>query len=118
MEGATPPDYDRKISSPESEWEVENVGVAPDIEVEMTPKVVIAGHDPQLEKAVIVDGEHLATNKTPGKLRGLSEATWRDKQPSLAFAQCSSYTTHNHQTMVERVKGILRTQVWENEEEK
>lgn len=33
-------------------WDVENVGVAPDIEVEMTPKDVIEGHDPQLEKAV------------------------------------------------------------------
>ncbi len=34
------------------EWDVENIGIAPDIEVEMTPKEVIAGHDPQLEKAV------------------------------------------------------------------
>jgi tricorn protease len=33
-------------------WAVENEGVAPDIAVEMTPKDVIAGHDPQLEKAV------------------------------------------------------------------
>lgn len=40
------------IFSPQGEWEVENVGVAPDIEVEMTPKLVIEGHDPQLEKAV------------------------------------------------------------------
>ena len=34
------------------EWEVENEGVAPDIRVEMTPKAVINGHDPQLERAV------------------------------------------------------------------
>lgn len=40
------------IFSPDGEWEVENEGVAPDIEVEMTPKKVIAGHDPQLEKAI------------------------------------------------------------------
>lgn len=33
-------------------WDVENVGVAPDIEVEMIPEQVINGHDPQLEKAV------------------------------------------------------------------
>jgi len=33
---------------------VENVGVPPDIEVEMSPAAVIAGHDPQLEKAVEV----------------------------------------------------------------
>ena len=40
------------IYSPAGAWEVENEGVAPDIEVEMTPKLVIAGHDPQLERAV------------------------------------------------------------------
>ena len=34
------------------EWDVENVGVAPDIEVEMTPKEVSAGRDPQLERSV------------------------------------------------------------------
>ncbi len=33
-------------------WDVENVGVAPDIEVEQTPALVIRGHDPQLERAV------------------------------------------------------------------
>lgn len=40
------------IFSPDGEWEVENEGVSPDVEVEMTPKLVIAGRDPQLEKAV------------------------------------------------------------------
>jgi tricorn protease len=40
------------IFSPDGEWEVENVGVPPDIEIEMVPKQVVAGHDPQLEKAV------------------------------------------------------------------
>jgi tricorn protease len=34
------------------EWEVENHGIAPDIEVMMDPKLVREGHDPQLEKAV------------------------------------------------------------------
>lgn len=33
-------------------WVVENEGVAPDIEVEQSPADVIAGRDPQLEKAV------------------------------------------------------------------
>lgn len=36
----------------DGEWAVENEGVAPDIRVEMTPKEVINGHDPQLERAV------------------------------------------------------------------
>jgi tricorn protease len=33
-------------------WAVENEGVAPDVDVENWPKDVIAGHDPQLERAV------------------------------------------------------------------
>ncbi len=38
----------------EGEWDVENIGVPPDIEVEMTPKLVAEGRDPQLERAVEV----------------------------------------------------------------
>jgi len=38
----------------EDGWVVENVGVPPDIEVEQFPADVIAGHDPQLEKAIEV----------------------------------------------------------------
>lgn len=34
------------------EWEVENIGVAPDIEVEFDPAMWRQGRDPQLEKAV------------------------------------------------------------------
>jgi len=33
-------------------WAVENEGVAPDIDVENWPQEVIAGHDPQLERAI------------------------------------------------------------------
>ena len=40
--------------NPDGEWEVENRGVAPDIEVEYDPKLVREGRDPQLEKAVEV----------------------------------------------------------------
>jgi tricorn protease len=36
----------------DGKWAVENEGVAPDIEVENFPKDVIAGRDPQLERAV------------------------------------------------------------------
>jgi tricorn protease len=36
----------------EGQWDVENKGVAPDIEVEITPKDYAAGHDPQLERGV------------------------------------------------------------------
>ncbi|WP_332914404.1 S41 family peptidase [Algoriphagus boritolerans] len=34
------------------EWAVEGVGISPDIAVEQTPKDVIEGRDPQLERAV------------------------------------------------------------------
>jgi tricorn protease len=40
------------IWSPEDGWIVENEGVPPDVEVEQTPADVIAGRDPQLEKAI------------------------------------------------------------------
>jgi tricorn protease len=44
------------------EWEVENHGIAPDIEIENDPASVAAGHDPQLEKAVQVTLENLKKN--------------------------------------------------------
>jgi tricorn protease len=50
------------IYSPDGEWEVENEGVAPDFEVEQTPELVLAGHDPQLEKAVEVVLQELKTH--------------------------------------------------------
>ncbi len=50
------------------EWEVENIGVAPDIEVEQDPALVRKGRDPQLEKAVEVVMQELQKNPPP-KLR-------------------------------------------------
>jgi tricorn protease len=41
---------------------VENVGVAPDIEVEQTPAEVLMGKDPQLEKAIEAALDELAKN--------------------------------------------------------
>ena len=46
---------------------VENEGVPPDVEVEQTPADVIAGRDPQLEKAIAIALEQLAANP-PKKL--------------------------------------------------
>jgi tricorn protease len=46
----------------EAGFGVENVGVPPDIEVEQTPKDVIAGRDPQLERAIQVVMEELSKN--------------------------------------------------------
>ena len=44
------------------EFEIENIGVPPDVEVEDDPKAVAAGHDPQLEKAVAIVLEELKKN--------------------------------------------------------
>jgi tricorn protease len=47
----------------QGEWDVENEGVPPDIEVEQEPKLVNAGHDPQLEAAVKAALELLKTEE-------------------------------------------------------
>jgi tricorn protease len=44
------------------EWEVENHGIAPDVDVDYDPRLVRQGHDPQLEKAVEVAMDLLAKN--------------------------------------------------------
>ena len=48
--------------TPEEGFGVENVGVPPDVEVEQTPSDVIAGHDPQLEKAIAIVMDELKKN--------------------------------------------------------
>src|SRR5438105_1726273 len=57
------------IYSPTGEWEVENEGVAPDLEVEMTPKLVIEGRDPQLERAIEIVLAELEANPRPAAPR-------------------------------------------------
>jgi tricorn protease len=53
------------VWSPAGEWDAENVGIAPDIEVEHDPELVRKGVDPQLEKAVDVVMAELAKNPVP-----------------------------------------------------
>jgi tricorn protease len=53
----------------EDGWVVENVGVPPDIEVEQTPADVIAGKDPQLEKAIQIVMDELKKNPPPSMKR-------------------------------------------------
>jgi tricorn protease len=48
-----------------SKWEVENIGIAPDIEVEYDPEFVRQGKDPQLDKAVEVILAELQKNPVP-----------------------------------------------------
>jgi tricorn protease len=51
--------------NPQGQWDVENHGVPPDYEVDMEPKPVSEGHDPQLEKAVSLALDELAKNPVP-----------------------------------------------------
>jgi tricorn protease len=53
------------VWSPSGEWDAENVGIAPDIEVEHDPELVRKGQDPQLEKAIEVVMADLAKNPVP-----------------------------------------------------
>jgi tricorn protease len=62
MDGGTITAPNLAIWTPEEGWIVENEGVPPDIEVEQTPADVIAGRDPQLEKAIEVVMAELKKN--------------------------------------------------------
>jgi tricorn protease len=65
MDGGTVTAPNVRIFSPTGEWIAENTGVAPDVEVELDPKTVASGHDPQLERAVAIAMEQLQKNPPP-----------------------------------------------------
>jgi tricorn protease len=65
----------------EGEWDVENVGVAPDIRVEMTPAEVIAGRDPQLEAAVREALRQLEAQPVEFKPEPAPPVRWRMPAP-------------------------------------
>jgi tricorn protease len=73
MAGAPPLMDGGMVSAPSSgiynplsgEWEVENIGIAPDVEIDQDPALVRAGRDPQLEKAVEVVLQQLTKNPLP-----------------------------------------------------
>jgi hypothetical protein len=54
-----------RLTGLKGDWEVENRGITPDIEVEMDQALVRQGHDPQLEKAVEVIVDQLKKNPLP-----------------------------------------------------
>ncbi len=62
MDGGTITAPNLAIWTAQDGWVVENEGVPPDIEVEQTPKDVIAGRDPQLERAIVVAMDELKKN--------------------------------------------------------
>jgi tricorn protease len=70
MDGSNVTAPNLAIWSPEGGWVVENEGVPPDIEVEQTPADVIAGRDPQLDRAIAevlkqLDANPVTTPKRP-----------------------------------------------------
>ena len=65
MDGGVVTTPSRGFWTPKGEWEVENYGVAPDVEVELDPKAVRQGHDPQLEKTVQILLTELEKNPLP-----------------------------------------------------
>jgi len=67
MDGGSITSPNFAIFSPDGKWEIENTGVAPDIEVDVLPNATQNGADPQLTKAVEVILSDL--KKQPVKLQ-------------------------------------------------
>ena len=65
MDGGTVTAPNYGFFNPDGQWDVENKGTSPDIEVDMDPKLVHEGHDPQLEKAVQVALQQLKEHPVP-----------------------------------------------------
>jgi tricorn protease len=65
MDGGVVTAPSRGFWTPNNAWEVENHGVAPDVEVEFDPQAVREGRDPQLEKAVELLLAELAKHPLP-----------------------------------------------------
>jgi tricorn protease len=70
----------------QGEWDVENYGTAPDIEVELDPQAWRAGRDPQLEKAVEVVMEALKKNPLP-KPRKPAYPNYHNGRPTTSGGQ-------------------------------
>ncbi len=62
------------------EWAVEGVGISPDIEVIQDPKMVIDGHDPQLEKGVEEALKLLKENEFQLKPEPAAPVKWKRPQ--------------------------------------
>jgi tricorn protease len=64
------------------EWEVENHGIAPDVDVDQDPALIRQGHDPQLEKAVELALDALKKNP-PQKLVRPPYPDYGDRLPHV-----------------------------------
>jgi tricorn protease len=67
----------------EGQWDVENKGIAPDIDVENWPKEVIAGHDPQLERAVAEAMKELQEKPVNRLTKEPPPPTWGERKTPL-----------------------------------
>ncbi len=65
MDGGTVTAPDFGFFNPNNQWDVENKGVAPDVELDMDPKSVAEGHDPQLERSVAIALQQLKEHPVP-----------------------------------------------------
>jgi len=65
MDGGVVTAPSRGFWTPNNKWEVENQGIAPDVEVELDPQAMREGHDPQLERAVQLLLADLVKNPLP-----------------------------------------------------
>jgi tricorn protease len=70
------------LYSSAGQFDIENIGVPPDVEVEQDPALVRQGHDPQLEEAVRVALDQLARNPLPT----FPHPPYPDKHPVLPDA--------------------------------
>ncbi|HLK69718.1 MAG TPA: PDZ domain-containing protein [Bryobacteraceae bacterium] len=66
----------------DGKWAVENEGTAPDIDVENWPKDVIAGHDPQLERAVTEAMRMLKEKPVTRMTTEPAPPTWGERKKS------------------------------------
>ncbi len=65
----------------QGKWDVENVGAAPDIDVENWPKDVIAGRDPQLERAVTEAMRLMTAKKVDRATKEPPGPEWGKRKP-------------------------------------
>ena len=65
MDGGTVTSPNYGFFNPDGQWDVENKGTPPDVEVDLDPKAVHEGHDPQLERAVAVALQQLKEHPVP-----------------------------------------------------
>jgi tricorn protease len=65
MDGGTVTAPNFGFFNPEGQWDVENKGVKPDVEIDLDPKSVSEGRDPQLERAVAIAMEQMKTHPVP-----------------------------------------------------